>query len=105
MSNGNRDVGSSTMLSIRVIPRAKKCEISELMQDDTIKIRLTAPPVDGKANLALVDFLSDILGIPSSRIELVSGSKGRNKRVLINGMDEKTTLRRIKSQYFRGDEK
>lgn len=99
MTNGNRDAGASTMLSIRVIPRAKKCEISELMQDGTIKIRLTAPPVDGKANMALIDFLSDILEIPSSRIELVSGLKGRNKRVHIDGLDEQSTLRRIKSHY------
>ena len=99
MSNREGDTGSSTMLSIRVTPRAKKSEISELMQDGTIKIRLTAPPVGGKANLALVAFLSDKLGVPSSKIELISGSKGRNKRVLINGMDEQTTLRRIKSHF------
>jgi uncharacterized protein (TIGR00251 family) len=99
MSNREGDTGSSSMLKIRVTPRAKKSEISELMQDGTIKIRLTAPPVGGKANSALVDFLSEILGVPSSRIELISGSKSRNKRVLIHGMDEQTTLRRIKSHF------
>jgi uncharacterized protein (TIGR00251 family) len=99
MSNREGDTGSSSLLSIRVTPRAKKSEISELMQDGTIKIRLTAPPVGGKANSALVDFLSEILEVPSSRIELISGSKGRNKRVLIHGMDEQTTLRRIKSHF------
>ena len=99
MTNGKRDAGASTMLSVRVVPRAKKCEISELMQDGSIKIRLTAAPVNGKANLALVDFLSDILEIPSSRIEIVSGLKSRNKRVHITGLDGKTTLRRIISHY------
>lgn len=91
-------------ISIRVIPRAKQSEISELMQDGTIKIRLTAPPVNGKANSALIEFLSDVLGIPSSRIELISGLRGRNKRVLINGMNKYTALKRIKHHYQQGEE-
>jgi uncharacterized protein (TIGR00251 family) len=102
MSYGSEEAGSSTLLSIRVIPRARKCEISELMEDGTIKVRLTAPPIDGKANLSLVEFLSEILEIPSSRIELISGARGRNKRVLIKGMDKKTTLSRIKNSYRQG---
>lgn len=102
MRSHNWDESPTTILSIRVTPRAKKSEISELMQDGTIKIRLSAPPVNGKANLALVDFLSAVLSIPSSRIELISGLKVPSKRVLIRGMDEHTTLRIIKRQYQQG---
>lgn len=88
----------NTVLSIRVTPRAKKGEISEVLQDGTIKIRLTAPPVNGKANKALIQFLSDILGVPKSRLKIISGSKGRNKMVRVYGFDEHTILMRIKGQ-------
>jgi uncharacterized protein (TIGR00251 family) len=85
-------------LAIRVTPRARKTEISEILSDGTIKIRLTAPPVDGKANQALVDFLAKILDIHSSNIEIIAGETGRNKLVSILGMDAETAQQRILSQ-------
>jgi len=79
LSGGHR--GSA--LAIRVTPRAKRNEIVEVMADDTIKVRLTAPPVEGKANQTLVDFLSEILGVNKSRIEIVGGATSRDKLVTI----------------------
>lgn len=70
-------------IAIRVTPRASKNEIVQVMGDGTIKIRLTAPPVDGKANKELVDFLSDILDVPKSKIDIVAGQTGRDKLVTI----------------------
>jgi hypothetical protein len=70
-------------LAIRVTPRAKRNQIVEVMADDTIKVRLTAPPVEGKANQALVDFLSEVLGVNKSRIEIVGGATSRDKLVTI----------------------
>lgn len=80
-----------TTLAVKVIPRAKKNEISQVMADGTIKIRLTAPPVEGKANKALIKFLATSLQIPTQDIEIISGSKSRNKVVLLKGIDEKNT--------------
>ena len=80
-----------TTLAVKVIPRAKKNEISQVMADGTIKIKLTAPPVEGKANKALIKFLSRSLQIPTQDIEIISGSKSRNKVVLLKGFDEKNT--------------
>lgn len=80
-----------TTLVVKVIPRAKKNEISQVMADGTIKIKLTAPPVKGKANIALIKFLSRSLQIPTQDIEIISGSKSRNKVVLLKGFDEKNT--------------
>jgi uncharacterized protein len=74
-------------LAIRVTPRASKNEIVDILADGTVKIRLTAPPVEGKANEALIQFLSDVLEVSASRIEIVAGSTGRDKLVSILNMD------------------
>jgi uncharacterized protein (TIGR00251 family) len=103
MGNQKEPESLISILPVRITPRAKQNEISELMADGTIKIRLTAPPVDGKANLALVDFLSDVLNIRTSRIELISGMKGRDKRVRIDGSDRQTLYRRIKQHLQQGE--
>jgi uncharacterized protein (TIGR00251 family) len=58
------------------------------MEGGGIKIRLTAPPVDGAANEALVKFLSDRLDIPKSQIEIVSGHASKNKIVRIEGVSQ-----------------
>lgn len=74
-------------LAIRVTPRASRNEIVEILPDHTIKIRLTAPPVDGKANEALIEFLSKVLSVPKTRIDIVAGQTGRDKLVTIIDMD------------------
>lgn len=91
---------SDTTITIRVIPRAKKSEISQVLDDGTIKIRLTAPPVEGKANQALVRFLADVFGISPSNIEIISGKKGRKKIVQIEGINEKTARSMIEEQIM-----
>lgn len=82
-------------LAIRVTPRASRNEIVEILNDGTVKIRLTAPPVEGKANLALVEFLAEVLGLPSNRIEIVAGATGRDKLVSILDLDTETVHQRI----------
>jgi hypothetical protein len=82
-------------LAVRITPRASKNEISEILSDGTVKIRLTAPPVEGKANLALVDFLSDVLGVPPSQIEIVAGATGRDKLISVLDMDADALHQRI----------
>ena len=57
------------------------------MADGSLKIRLTAPPVDGKANQALVKLLANTLGISISQISISSGEHSRNKSVSIDGLD------------------
>ena len=82
-------------LAVRVTPRARKNEIVEILGDGTVKIRLTAPPVEGKANKALIAFLSDILRVPSSRFEIIAGKTGRDKLVSILDVDSETLQEQI----------
>ena len=82
-------------LAIRVTPRASHNEIVEILSDGTVRIRLTAPPVEGKANEALVEFLSKILDVAPSRIEIVAGMTGRDKLVSILDLDAESVHARI----------
>ncbi|MBN1547038.1 MAG: YggU family protein [Syntrophaceae bacterium] len=70
---------------IQVIPRSRKSEIVGIL-NDTLKVRLTAPPVDGKANEECVRFFSDLLNIPRNRISIISGQTSRKKTLLISGI-------------------
>ncbi len=60
-------------LTVRVTPRARRTEIAGVRDDGTLKIRLAAPPVEGKANVALIKFLAGLLGVRKRRIEIVAG--------------------------------
>jgi uncharacterized protein (TIGR00251 family) len=76
------------ILNIRVIPRASNDSIQGLL-GDALKVRIQAPPVEGKANAYLVKFLSKLWKIPRGNIEILSGETGRNKRLRItNPTDE-----------------
>jgi uncharacterized protein (TIGR00251 family) len=82
-------------ITVRVTPRASKNEIFEILDDGTIKIRLTSPPSEGKANQALLDFLSEILGVPKTKMEIVAGETGKDKLVTISDLDSATVQERI----------
>ena len=70
------------LLSLHVQPGAKRSEIVGI-HGEALKIRLAAPPVDGKANACLVNFLAEVLALPKSGISLVSGQSSRSKRVAV----------------------
>jgi len=91
-SRKQKQTDLSATFSVRIQPRASKNGVSR-MQDGSLKIRLTAPPVDGAANEALVDFLSTTLSIGKSQVEIVSGHTSREKRIKIVGMSEADVTR------------
>lgn len=76
-------------IRVHVQPRAAKTSIAG-MHDGSIKIRLAAPPVDGAANAALIEFVADRFGIAKSRVRLVSGASSRRKVLEIEGVDAAT---------------
>jgi uncharacterized protein (TIGR00251 family) len=77
---------NGVLINIKVIPRASKNAVCGEMDDGALKIRLQAPPVEGKANKALVEFLSELLDVSKSSIVLLSGETGRHKRVFVKGI-------------------
>ena len=81
-------------LRLRVQPRASREEVAGV-SGDAIRIRLTAPPVEGAANEALVRFLALRLEVPRSAVELVSGLTGRIKLVAVAGLSAEETGRRL----------
>ena len=89
------DGKKGSALAIRVTPRASRNEIVELLEDGTIKVRIAAPPSDNEANETLINFLSEVLGVPRSRLDIVAGASGRDKLVSVMDMDAETAHQRI----------
>ena len=69
---------------VRVQPGASKNEIVGV-QEDALKIRINAPPVKGKANKALIDFLAEKLGVKKSEVEIISGHTSKIKKIKVLG--------------------
>jgi uncharacterized protein (TIGR00251 family) len=75
-----RHDGEDLILEVRVQPRASRSEFAGL-HGERLRIRLQAPPVDGKANAALVEFVAAACGIPRARVTIEHGLTGRDKRL------------------------
>ncbi len=82
-------------LAVRVTPRASHNEIVEIQSDGTVKIHLTAPAHEGKANDELIKFLAEILGAPKTHIDIVAGANGRDKLISVLDMDAAEVHSRI----------
>lgn len=75
-------------LKLRIIPNAKKSEIVAWLDAQTLKIKIHAPPVEGKANEELIRFLAKTCGIKKSEIRILSGETGRDKLIEVpDGVD------------------
>ena len=70
------------LIDVRVQPRSSSNNVAGL-HGDALKIRLNAPPVEGKANKALVQLIAKLLGCPKSSIEIIKGQANRSKRLLV----------------------
>lgn len=77
--------GDSSTLLVRVIPRAGRTALAG-KRGDALLVRIAAPPVEGAANDALIDFLAGLLQCPRRTISVVSGSRARDKRLRIDGL-------------------
>jgi uncharacterized protein (TIGR00251 family) len=91
-----RDTPEGLTLRVRVQPRASRDRLGG-EREGALVVRLTAPPVEGKANEALARFLGRALGVPPSAVRVVQGATGREKRVAIAGVSAAAALERLAS--------
>lgn len=80
-----RETAAGIVVDVRVIPRAKRTA-ADGVREGALLVRVAAPPVDNAANAALVQFLSDALGVPRRAITIAAGATSRVKRVAIAGV-------------------
>ena len=90
-----RATATGVVLSVRVIPRARRTTI-EGARDDAILVRVSAPPVDDAANRAVIDLFADALGCPRRSIHIVSGERSRHKELAIDGVDADAVAKLLK---------
>ena len=88
--------GDGVTLRLHIQPGAKKTEVIGL-HGEALKIRLAAPPVDGKANACLLAFLADKLGVAKTAVKLLSGDSSRAKRVRVDGVEPSLVRDRLGS--------
>jgi uncharacterized protein (TIGR00251 family) len=86
-----------TDVSVRLQPRARRDEVVG-ERAGAIVIRVTAPPVDGKANAALCALVARAAGVPPSRVSVVRGQTSRDKVVRVDGVDEELLKKALLSQ-------
>jgi len=86
---------SSCTITVRLKPRARR---GRLVSADglTIALAVTAPPVEGKANEAMVRALSELLDVPKSACAIIKGQTSRNKAVRVIGLDSEVAVRKLK---------
>ena len=90
-----RETSAGVQFAVRVVPGASKNEAAGI-QDDALKVRLTAPAVEGKANRACIEFLAGLLRVRRSALSIASGEKSRRKTVTVEGMTRVELEERLK---------
>ncbi|MBZ5666136.1 MAG: DUF167 domain-containing protein [Acidobacteriia bacterium] len=86
---------SGTTFAVKVHPRAKKNAITGEV-GDALKLALTAPPVDGKANEACIEFFAKLLKVPRSSVTIAAGQSSRNKVIRVMGLSAEEVRQRLK---------
>ncbi len=91
------DAKRGAAFTVRIVTRAARTEIVGI-QEGTLKIRLTASPTDGQANVQLISFLAERLNVPESAIEIVAGKDSRDKWVTVGGVTTADVEERLKPE-------
>jgi uncharacterized protein len=93
-----QDTKDGAILTVHLQPRSSTTECVGI-HNNAIKIRVAAPPVDGAANDALIRFLANRLSIPYTSVRILSGTRGRHKRVLM----KETTAQLVRAHLKLGN--
>ena len=93
-----RETELGVSFSVRVQPRASRTAVAGVLGEGetaVLKVALAAPPVEGRANEALIRFFAEILEVPRSAVSIVSGDRSRNKLVRISGIKPETIRKKL----------
>ena len=96
-----RTAGDSVTLAVRAQPGAKKTAVAGIYGEGDaaqLKIAVQAPPIDGRANAALIDFLAQTFSLPKSSVELVAGESSRSKVFQLRGITVIEAKERLRAQ-------
>jgi len=88
------DTSSGATFSVKVHPRARKNAVTGEV-GEALKVSLTAPPVEGRANEACIDFLADVLNVPRASVSIAAGQSSRNKVVRVAGLSVEQVRERL----------
>jgi uncharacterized protein (TIGR00251 family) len=88
------DTPSGSTFAVKIHPRARKNAITGKL-GDALKVSLTAPPVEGRANEACIEFFANLLKVPRSSVTIASGQTSRNKIVHVVGISAEEVRRRL----------
>ncbi len=88
------EANNGVTFGVRVVPRSSRNQIIGV-EGGALKIKLAAPPVEGAANTALIEFVAEWLGVRRSAVSIVSGDKARNKLVRVSGVTREQVLRQM----------
>ena len=91
-----RDTPSGATFQVKAHPRAKKNAITGEV-GDALKLALTAPPVEGRANQACIEFLAEVLNVPRSSVTIAAGESNRNKVIRVCGLAAAQIEARLKT--------
>ena len=89
------DGADGALIFCRVVPSASKNAVAEFGASE-VRVRIAAPPVDGKANVELTRFLAKLLGLPKSSVRILKGESAKNKKVAVLGMGREEVETRLK---------
>lgn len=95
-----RETSGGVIFAVKIHPRAKNNAITGEL-GDALKVSLTAPPVEGKANDACVEFLAKLLKVPRSSITIAAGQTSRNKVIRVTGL----TAQQVRDRLSEGEQK
>ena len=94
MADGSiTEANGAVTFAVRVVPRSSRNQVVGIV-GGVLKIKLTAPPVEGAANVALIAFIAEWLGVRKSAVSILSGDKARSKLVRVKGVTREQVLKR-----------
>ena len=81
-----KEVEEGIIVSLKIVPNSSKNDI--VLEEGFVKVKITAQPIEGKANKALVEYLSKLFKIPKTSIEIVKGENSKDKTILLKTSDK-----------------